>query len=81
MRKVIQMLGRNSFALFLFVLLLAVLNWPILSSLNNMTCGGAYIYICAVWLTIVVLALLVGLSLAGSSHPGEDKKGGEDGNV
>lgn len=81
MRKAIQMLGRNSFALFLFVLLLAFLNWPILSFLDNMTCGGAYIYICAVWLVIVALALLVGLSLAGHSHPDEDKKGGAGGNV
>ncbi len=81
MKKITQILSRNSFSLFAFVLLLSFLNWPILSSLDNLTGGGAYIYIYAVWLTIVLLALIVGLSLNGLSPSGKDKKEGEGKNV
>ncbi|MCK9555228.1 hypothetical protein M0R36_05375 [bacterium] len=81
MKKIIQILGGNSFALFVFVLLLSFLNWPILSSLDNLSSGGAYLCIYAVWLTIALLALIVGLSFEGPPPSGKGKKEGEGKNV
>ncbi len=55
------------FQVFLFVISLIIVNWPLISIVDKSSPGTAFLFIYSLWIVVVIILFIIGKSVTHSS--------------